>query len=826
MARYSIKLDKDAQNIQLRKLNHDVSIQLRKRATSISLNQVGRKGQKGDTGSDGADGVGVPIGGTTNQVLAKASSADFDTKWVDATGGGGGGGAVDSVNGKTGVVVLNTDDIQDTVTNRYTNGSDVLRLANTSGVNTGDQDLSGYALISSLADVATSGDYADLDNKPTIPGSLGDLSGTSDDVAEGSANLYMTSLERSKLSGIEAGAEVNTVNSVNTQTGTVVLDADDIDDTSTTHKFATSTQLNNADSAIQPGDNISELTNDSGFTSNTGTVTSVGITGTDGIEVDSGSPITTSGSIQLGLSATVQGQLSDASTAVQPGDLATVATSGDYDDLTNKPAIPSTFDDLTDGTTNKAFTSTLKNKLDGIEAGAEVNTVGSVNGQTGAVTLDADDVLPTQTGNSGKYLGTNGTTASWQTLAGGGDMAAATYDPQNIADDAFDRANHTGQQTASTISDFDTEVSGNSDVSANTAARHAAVTVTDSSEIDFTLTGQDITASLKAASIDESKLDSSVNASLDLADTAVQNLSDLGITATATELNYVDGVTSAIQTQFNNKQPLDADLTALAAAGNSAVLSATTASFLTADETKLDGIEALADVTDATNVAAAGAVMDTGDETIAGVKTFSSSPVVPTPTTDMQAATKKYVDDNAGGAVDSVNTQTGTVVLDADDIDDTSTSHKFVTSTDIAKLGNLSGTNTGDQDLSGLVPNTRTINGDALSSNITLTQDDIGDGSTYKQYSQTEKNKLAGIETGAEVNTVNNLSDLGITATSAELNLLDGVTATTTEINYIDGVTSAIQTQLNSKVNGTSTIAVGTTAPGSPSIGDIWIDTN
>ena len=56
-------------------------------------------------------------------------------------------------------------------------------------------------------------------------------------------------------------------------------------------------------------------------------------------------------------------------------------------------------------------------------------------------------------------------------------------------------------------------------------------------------------------------------------------------------------------------QPLDADLTALAAAANSGVLAATTASFLTADETKLDGIEALADVTDATNVAAAGALM-------------------------------------------------------------------------------------------------------------------------------------------------------------------------------------------------------------------------
>jgi hypothetical protein len=38
-----------------------------------------------------------------------------------------------------------------------------------------------------------------------------------------------------------------------------------------------------------------------------------------------------------------------------------------------------------------------------------------------------------------------------------------------------------------------------------------------------------------------------------------------------------------------------------------------------------------------------------GDQTVAGVKTFSSSPIVPTPTTDYQAATKKYVDDNGGG---------------------------------------------------------------------------------------------------------------------------------------------------------------------------------
>lgn len=40
--------------------------------------------------------------------------------------------------------------------------------------------------------------------------------------------------------------------------------------------------------------------------------------------------------------------------------------------------------------------------------------------------------------------------------SGTGDMLAATYDPQAIGNDAFDRANHTGTQLAATISDFST----------------------------------------------------------------------------------------------------------------------------------------------------------------------------------------------------------------------------------------------------------------------------------------------------------------------------------------------------------------------------------
>jgi hypothetical protein len=54
---------------------------------------------------------------------------------------------------------------------------------------------------------------------------------------------------------------------------------------------------------------------------------------------------------------------------------------------------------------------------------------------------------------------------------------------------------------------------------------------------------------------------------------------------------------------------------------------------------------------------------------------------------------------------------------------------------------------------------------------------------------------------GALTATVAELNVLdGITATTAELNILHGVTATTTELNYCSGVTSAIQTQLNGKL--------------------------
>ena len=104
----------------------------------------------------------------------------------------------------------------------------------------------------------------------------------------------------------------------------------------------------------------------------------------------------------------------------------------------------------------------------------------------------------------------------------------------------------------------------------------------------------------------------------------------------------------------------------------------------------------------------------------------------------------------AKAPVQSVNTATGAVVLDADDIDDTSTSHKFVTASDITNLGNLSGTNTGDQDLSSyqLQPSEGAfVNGD--------------------------KTKLDGIEASADVTDATNVEAAGALMDSEVTNLAE-----------------------------------------------------
>lgn len=86
---------------------------------------------------------------------------------------GGGGGSVDSVNGETGVVVLDTSDISDTLDNRYVTDANLVTIGNTSGTNTGDQDISGIATNS--ANIST--------NASNISSNLSAIEGNSTDIS-------------------------------------------------------------------------------------------------------------------------------------------------------------------------------------------------------------------------------------------------------------------------------------------------------------------------------------------------------------------------------------------------------------------------------------------------------------------------------------------------------------------------------------------------------------------------------------------------------------------------------------------------------------------
>lgn len=57
-------------------------------SVNIAAGLPGPQGDTGATGPQGATGQGVPSGGTAGQVLSKIDSTDYNTEWVDQSGGG------------------------------------------------------------------------------------------------------------------------------------------------------------------------------------------------------------------------------------------------------------------------------------------------------------------------------------------------------------------------------------------------------------------------------------------------------------------------------------------------------------------------------------------------------------------------------------------------------------------------------------------------------------------------------------------------------------------------------------------------------------------
>ena len=200
---------------------------------------------------------------------------------IDVSGSGGGGGAVDSVNGQTGTVVLDANDVGAPSDSEFStlagrvSANEVAQGNNI--VKNNEQDGRLDDLETDVSNINTfSGDYNDLSNKPAIPSDLSDL----DDVSAGSPS-------NGDVLSYNGSSWVNTAAPPADISGSSIGNLNDVD------------------------------------TSSPGHVPSNG----DFLQWDQ-----SMGHWMPG-------------TAVEPGDLADVATSGSYNDLTNKPTIPPAYDD-------------------------------------------------------------------------------------------------------------------------------------------------------------------------------------------------------------------------------------------------------------------------------------------------------------------------------------------------------------------------------------------------------------------------------------------------------------------------------------------------
>lgn len=127
------------------------------------------------------------------------------------------------------------------------------------------------------------------------------------------------------------------------------------------------------------------------------------------------------------------------------------------------------------------------------------------------------------------------------------------------------------------------------------------------------------------------------------------------------------------------------------------------------------------------------------------------------------------------------------------------------------------------------------VNGKLVVSIVTSTE--LGYLAGITSAIQTQLNGKQAVITGAASSIVSSNLSANKVAISDGSGKLAASTATTTELGYLIGVTSAIQTQLNDKLGlsaqaadslkvGGKKVTVGTTAPTSPAVGDVWVDTN
>jgi hypothetical protein len=341
----------------------------------------------------------------------------------------------------------------------------------------------------------------------------------------------------------------------------------------------------------------------------------------------------------------------------------------------------------------------------------ELDTVTSVNTQTGDVVLDTDDI-------------SEGTSNLYYTEAR---VSANTSVAANTLKNTYPSADATkvGHITVTQSVDLDT-------LESNVATNNAKISFDSTSSTK--LAGIESGAEVNPTSTDQL---SEGSTNLYYTDTRVAANSAVSSNTAKT------GITSqqAADISTNNAKVGITTTQADAITANTAKIS-----FDSASSTKLAGIETNADVTDVANVTTALNSID-----IQELSNVSSTDPTNNQVLQFNDTTNKFEPTTltSTAPVDSVNTQTGAVVLDTDDINE-GTSNLYFTDARVSANSDVT-------DNTAKVGITTQQAADIQTNNakvgITTTQADAITANTDKNsYPTSDATKLSGIEAGAEVN--------------------------------------------------------------------------